>query len=142
MAMRNEWDNADDDIEYSKELNDPRLEKMFADQEQTPDEKAVREWLHENKHVFDKTWSSAEVAHMAITCGFKPEAVYAVMSFWRDAMDGTRFENRAAMDQYCFEIACEERENLEKKRHYVKELDLGPLWVELTNNTVTGEEQL
>ena len=61
---------------------------------------------------------------------------------FRDAMDGTQLENRAAFHVFSFLIAVEDVQILKDKMSYVKELDLKPLWKDIFNFQTAGGDEI
>jgi len=122
-------------------MNKGTLEAIFKIYPQTDAEKEVREWLKINSaHFTADKWSQVEVAHMAMYLGFERNAVYTVLSFWDDAIQGSRFENRSAMQRWSLTCAAEEVTAIKGRMDYVKELDLKNQWQALTEYGREGIE--
>ena len=107
------------------------LEALFTPIPMTDDEKELRAWIKLNRETLE-SMTPTEIGYMAITCGFDPAVVYAVLSNFRDAMSGTHVESRARFASWNFHKAMQHVDELKKKMAYVKELDLMPLWKDVT----------
>ncbi len=120
------------------------LDALFKVYPETNEERAVRDWMKRCKDVFTEQsndpWTPVEVAALAIELGFDPGAVCLVMSHWNDALNGSRFERRQAMEEYRLEGAIKEFADLEKKRKEVKPLDLHRTWLRYVAFAVDGME--
>lgn len=107
------------------------LEALLKPIPMTDAERELRAWIKLNKASLQDR-SQAEVGYLAIECGFDQAVVFAVLSNFRDAMGGTQVESRARFALYGFNKACERVNEMKAKLAYVRELDLMPLWREVT----------
>jgi len=103
---------------------------MFKRPVVSADEQELRDWLKKNRELL-KDHSSDTVVYFALLNQFPRDLVYSVLSDFRDAMQGSHIENRAAMEAYRFEAAMEDVQRLRDAQTYIKELDLRPLWKDL-----------
>lgn len=107
----------------------------------TPEEEAVRSWVKLNATTFrEQAWTALEAAHLAIELGFDVMAVRSVMGHWKDALAGTHFENRAAMNDYRLECAMEDFSRLRDELTNDPALDLAPRWKEVNAYQYEGVE--
>lgn len=94
---------------------------------QSAEEAEFRAWLENCREILADR-APDEVAYLASLGGFEPHVVYPVLSLWKDAMAGTRFENRMAMQQFQWEAAVQDVQRLRDEKERVPEFDLRPLW--------------
>jgi len=104
----------------------------------SPQETEIRAWIKANRKTLEGR-SPNEIAHLAILCGFDISDVCMTLSNFRDAMEGSNIDNRAAFQGWLFDKAVGDFMKLKEDLARVPELDLRPQWKELVANTVTGE---
>jgi hypothetical protein len=116
---------------------DPKLAPLFQEYPQTPEEAALRTWLESNKATFlSQNWTPAEVAHMAMNVGFDTVAIYSILSHGQNAIDGVRCENKAALQFFLFEEACETFSKLQNKDI----INLEDSWKAYVSYVIEGNE--
>ncbi len=107
----------------------------------SPEETEIRAWLKLNRDKALADLTPMEVADYAVRYGgFQICDVIITLSHFRDAMQGSHFDNRAALQEFLLDAAVED---FMKKRNALdkpKELDLAPLWLDVTQYQ-TGETQ-
>lgn len=94
-------------------------------------ETELRAWIKLNNASL-KDQSPPEVGYMAIICGFDPTVVYGVLSNFNSVMQGRQVDSLARFEQYRFEQTIKLVDEMKAKLAYVRELDLMPLWREVT----------
>ncbi len=104
----------------------------------SPEETALRDWLKANRERL-AGHEPAEVAQLAVLCGFDLDVVCMTLVNFRDAMAGSHIDNRAALEAWRFDMTLEHIEETKREMAKVKELDLMPMWQELVAHTITGE---
>lgn len=104
------------------------------------EEKELREWLKLNKETLADR-DPCEVVELAFMNQFPAPLVYSVIVDFHGAISGNMLEKRAALHYFSFSVAMEDRSRLQAKLDYVKELDLKPLWKELYDNQISGEQR-
>lgn len=111
------------------------FEMMFQEFYQSEAERELREWLKRNEERL-KDESPAEVAYLAIFCGFDKDVVYSVVSSDQPRQRGQHPDSRAAQEAYRFESALEEVDRLKKTDPF----DLKDHWKEIIEYSQEGIE--
>jgi hypothetical protein len=106
----------------------------------SPEEAEIRTWLKANRASLEGM-DASEVAYLAVTCGFDIADVCMTLSTFRDAMQGSHIDNRAAFEAWRFDMAVLDFAKVRKNLERVPELDLSTQWKELVANTVTGQAE-
>lgn len=104
----------------------------------TAEEAEIRAWLKANRTPLQDK-DAAEVAYLAVLCGFNLDHVCKTLSNFRDAMDGSNIDNRIAFHIFRFEMAVDDVRKLKDKLENPIELDLSGQWKSLMAHTTTGE---
>ncbi len=114
-------------------MENNELELLLKPAPMSEAEKEFRAWIKECKAILADR-NVYEVAEMAIMCGFDKGIVYRVLSTFKDAMDGTQIENRAAFQTWNFSRAVDEVQRMKEEMARPKKFDLMPLWRDLHAN--------
>lgn len=107
--------------------------------EPTPEEKEFRDWIKRNRqHFIEGEYTPGEIGMLARLVGFDPMLIYRELSSFNDAINGTCFENRAALMSYQFDGALKQfqkmkEEMAEKERLKARRrIGLDALWRRVT----------
>ena len=107
----------------------------------SPEETEIRAWLKLNRDKALAGLTPIEVANYAVRYGgFQMCDVIVTLSHFRDAIQGSHIDNRAALQSYLMDTAVEDFMKCRDALERPKELDLMPLWMDVYQYQ-TGETQ-
>ncbi len=106
------------------------------------EEKELRAWIKKcaRANLFGDR-DPREIAYLALLNDFPRELVYSVLSCFRDAIEGSHVDSRAAFQFLHFSQAVATAHRMRDELTKPKELDLSPLWLDVTAYQ-TGETKV